>query len=70
MMSPLVSYNFTHSRDLRDAVAQAAKSGIGIVAMKTQAGGYKKEKNGNLSPQQAALRYVLRDTNVTLRVPG
>jgi len=66
----LVSYNFTHSRDLRDAVAQAAKSGIGIVAMKTQAGGYKKEKMGNLSPHQAALKYVLRDTNVTLAVPG
>jgi hypothetical protein len=66
----LVSYNFTHSKDLREAVAQAAASGIGIVAMKTQAGGYKKEKMGNLSPHQAALRFVLRDTNVALAVPG
>ena len=66
----LVSYNFTHSKDLREAVAQAAKSGIGIVAMKTQAGGYRKEKMGNLSPHQAALRFVLRDTNVALAVPG
>ena len=66
----LVSYNFTHSRDLREAVTQAAAAGIGIVAMKTQAGGYKKEKMGNLSPHQAALKFVLRDTNVTLAVPG
>jgi aryl-alcohol dehydrogenase-like predicted oxidoreductase len=66
----LVSYNFTHSKDLREAVSQAAASGIGIVAMKTQAGGYKKEKMGNLSPHQAALKFVLRDTNVTLAVPG
>ena len=66
----LVSYNFTHSKDLREAVAMAAKTGIGIVAMKTQAGGYKKERMGGLSPHQAALRYVLMDQNVSAAVPG
>ena len=66
----LVSYNFTHSKDLKEAVALAAKSGIGIVAMKTQAGGYKKEKMGGLSPHQAALKYVLMDQNVSATVPG
>jgi predicted aldo/keto reductase-like oxidoreductase len=38
--------------------------------MKTQAGGYKKEKMGGLSPQQAALKYVLMDQNVATAVPG
>jgi uncharacterized protein len=38
--------------------------------MKTQAGGYKKEKMGGLSPHQAALKYVLRDQNVSVAVPG
>jgi predicted aldo/keto reductase-like oxidoreductase len=66
----LVSYNFTHSKDLRDAVAMAAQSGIGIVAMKTQAGGYKKEKMGGLTPHQAALKYVLMDQNVSAAIPG
>lgn len=66
----LVSYNFTHSKDLKEAVALAAKSGIGIVAMKTQAGGYKKGKMEGLSPQQAALKYVLMDQNVSAAVPG
>ena len=66
----LVSYNFTHSKDLKEAVALAAQSGIGIVAMKTQAGGYKKEKMGGLSPHQAALKYILRDQNVSAAVPG
>jgi aryl-alcohol dehydrogenase-like predicted oxidoreductase len=66
----LVSYNFTHSKGLRESVALAAKSGIGIVAMKTQAGGYKKEKMGGLSPHQAALRYVLMDQNVSMAIPG
>ena len=66
----LVSYNFTHKEELKEAVALAAKSGIGIVAMKTQAGGYKKEKIGGLNPHQAALKYVLMDQNVSAAVPG
>ncbi len=66
----LVSYNFTHSKDLKDAVALAAKSGIGIVAMKTQAGAYKTGKTGGPSPHQAALKYVLMDQNISCAVPG
>ena len=66
----LVSYNFTHSKDLKEAVALAAQTGIGIVAMKTQAGGYKKAKMEGLSPHQAALKYILVDQNVTAAVPG
>jgi aryl-alcohol dehydrogenase-like predicted oxidoreductase/NAD-dependent dihydropyrimidine dehydrogenase PreA subunit len=66
----LVSYNFTHSKDLKEAVDLAAKSGVGIVAMKTQAGGYKKERMRGLSPHQAALKYVLMDQNISCAVPG
>jgi predicted aldo/keto reductase-like oxidoreductase len=66
----LVSYNFTHSRKLKEAVALAAKSGIGVVAMKTQTGGYKRERMGGLSPHQAALKYILMDENVSVAVPG
>jgi aryl-alcohol dehydrogenase-like predicted oxidoreductase len=66
----LVSYNFTHSKDLKEAIALAAQSGIGIVAMKTQAGGYKKAKMEGLSPHQAALKYILMDQNVSCAVPG
>jgi len=66
----LVSYNFTHSKKLKEAVALAAKSGIGVVAMKTQAGGYKRERMGGLSPHQAALKYILMDENVPVAVPG
>jgi aryl-alcohol dehydrogenase-like predicted oxidoreductase len=66
----LVSYNFTHSKGLKEAVASAAKSGVGIVAMKTQSGGYRKGKMGGLNPHQAALKYVLMDQNVSTTVPG
>jgi predicted aldo/keto reductase-like oxidoreductase len=66
----LVSYNFTHSKGLKEAVGAAAAAGIGIVAMKTQAGGYRKGKMEGLTPHQAALRYVLTDSNVAAAVPG
>lgn len=66
----MVSYNFTHSKELKEAIALAAQSGIGVIAMKTQAGGYKKEKMGGLNPHQAALKYVLMDQNVSCAVPG
>lgn len=66
----LVSYNFTHSSELKEAIAAAAKTGIGVVAMKTQAGGYKAEKIGSLNPHQAALKIVLVDQNVATAVPG
>lgn len=66
----LVSYNFTHSKNLKEAIARAAKAGIGIIAMKTQAGGYRKGSMGDLNPHQAALKYVLNDRSVTTAVPG
>ncbi|MGO9569256.1 MAG: aldo/keto reductase [Desulfomonilaceae bacterium] len=66
----LVSYNFTHSNELKEAVASAASSGIGVVAMKTQAGGYKAQDMGGLNPHQAALKYVLMDQHVSVAIPG
>ncbi len=36
----LVGYNFKNGIELKEAIARAANNGIGIVAMKTQAGGY------------------------------
>ncbi|MGQ9508385.1 MAG: aldo/keto reductase [Thermodesulfobacteriota bacterium] len=66
----LVAYNFTHSKNLKEAVSQGARSGIGMIAMKTQAGGYKKEKMGGLTPHQAALKYILMDSNLSAAIPG
>ncbi|MCX5804934.1 MAG: aldo/keto reductase [Proteobacteria bacterium] len=66
----LVSYNFKSEMSVKNAIALAAKSGIGIVAMKTQAGGYKTDALGPISPHQAALKWVLQDTNVACAIPG
>jgi hypothetical protein len=66
----LVAYNFKSEPAVKDAIARAAKAGIGIVAMKTQAGGYKTDTLGPISPHQAALKWVFQDTNVACAIPG
>jgi len=66
----LVPYNFKSPKAVKEAIARAAASGVGIVAMKTQAGGYKTKELGDISPHQAALKWVLQDTNVSTTIPA
>jgi hypothetical protein len=66
----LVQYNFTTGPDIAESFVRAAAAGLGIVAMKTQAGGYKTKEMGGLSPHQASLRWVLEDTNVAAAIPS
>ena len=65
-----VGYNFKSPPEIKEAVARVAKTGVGVIAMKTQAGGYKTEALGPLSPHQASLKWVLQDQNVTAAIPG
>ncbi len=66
----LVGYNFKSPLEIKQAIARASQAGIGIVAMKTQAGGYQTTALGPVSPHQAALKWTLRDTNITAAIPG
>lgn len=66
----LVSYNFQNGSEVKEAIARAAKAGIGIIAMKTQAGGYSEGTKEGITPHQAALKWVLQDTNVVTAIPG
>jgi len=66
----LVKYNFESPREVGEAIARAAKAGVGIIAMKTQAGGYKTEALGKISPHQAALKWALQNPNVAMAIPG
>lgn len=52
------------------ALKRARHKGVGIVAMKTQAGGYKPEENISLNPHQAALKWVLDNQFVDCAIPG
>jgi len=68
----LTAYNFRqdHRDEVRKAIAEAAAAGLGIVAMKTQAGAYwDKEKQDKIN-QRAALKWALNDPNVTTAIPG
>jgi aryl-alcohol dehydrogenase-like predicted oxidoreductase len=68
----LAAYNFRqdHRDEVRRAVAEAAGAGVGIVAMKTQAGAFwDKEKQQPIN-MKAALKWVLNDVNVTTAIPG
>jgi aryl-alcohol dehydrogenase-like predicted oxidoreductase len=73
----LVPFNFTvaDDRGLLDAIEKAASAGIGIVAMKTQAGGATRPNpklGRQLTPasQTALLKWVLRHDAVTTAIPG
>jgi predicted aldo/keto reductase-like oxidoreductase len=66
----LAAYNFKSPVELTTAIEEAAKAGIGIIAMKTQAGGYSDSKMGNLSPHQAALKWVLQNRGIATAIPS
>ena len=51
-----------HKEEVKKAVAYAANAGVGVVAMKTQAG-------GRVPNHKAALKWVLQDENVCTAVP-
>lgn len=66
----LTGYNFKSPSELGQAIQKAAEAGIGVVAMKTQAGGYETEDTGGWSPHQAALKWVLQHHGVHTAIPG
>lgn len=68
----LAAYNFrqSHNPETKKAIAAAAKAGIGIVAMKTQAGAYWDSDRKNPINGTAALKWAVSDPNVHTAIPG
>jgi len=66
----LAKINFKSGKADLDALKRAAEAGLGIVAMKTQAGGYTTEEMGGFTPHQAALKWVLQHKFVANTIPG
>jgi predicted aldo/keto reductase-like oxidoreductase len=68
----LTAYNFTmgHRDQLKEKIALAAGKGIGIIAMKTMAGGFLDKERTKPVNCKAALKWVLQDPNVHTTIPG
>ena len=68
----LTSYNFRqkNKKEIGEAMGRAAKAGIGIVAMKTQAGAYWDKKRQDPINMKAALKWALQNENVHTSIPG
>jgi predicted aldo/keto reductase-like oxidoreductase len=67
----LTAYNFrqSHQDEIRKAIGQAARAGMGVVAMKTQAGVYWSGTRTRIN-MKAALKWVLQDENVHTTIPA
>jgi len=66
----LVAVNFRSPPGLFETIEEAAAAGVGIIAMKTQNGGYRNGPVPGLTPHQAALRFVVEKAGVHVAVPG
>jgi predicted aldo/keto reductase-like oxidoreductase len=68
----LTAYNFrqSHRGEVRAAIHEAADAGLGIIAMKTQAGVYWDPTRLLKINMKAALRWVLQDENVHTTIPA
>lgn len=68
----LTAYNFKqdHVEEMQTALANANKAGLGIVAMKTMAGGFLDRLRSKPVNTQAALKWVLQHPYVHTTIPG
>lgn len=65
-----VNFKQDYYPELKKTIARAAKAGLGIVAMKTMAGGFHDKERKKPINCKAALKFVLQDENITTAIPG
>lgn len=68
----LTAYNFRqpHLADVTSAIAEAAAAGLGVVAMKTQAGVFWDPERKRPINAKAALKWALQNENIHTAIPG
>lgn len=68
----LMSYNFKLSnlKETDEAIARAAKAGIGLVAMKTMTGGVEDAEGKKKINSEACLKWVWQNEHITTAIPG
>jgi predicted aldo/keto reductase-like oxidoreductase len=68
----LTAYNFRqpHLKEMDAAIEEASRAGLGIIAMKTQAGVYWDDEREHPINMKAALKWALKNKNVHTSIPG
>jgi len=68
----LTAYNFLqpHLAEVEESITYAASKGLGIVAMKTQAGVYWDSERQHQINMKAALKWALQNENIHTAIPG
>lgn len=69
----MAAYNFNlgeHLQAVNDAVAYGASAGLGMIAMKTMAGGYWDKERTQPISSRAALKWVLQNENIHTLMSG
>ncbi len=66
------AYNFTMDNylEIKQAIAEAAEAGMGVIAMKTMAGAYWDKERQDPINTKAALKYALQNENIHTSIPG
>jgi aryl-alcohol dehydrogenase-like predicted oxidoreductase len=65
-----INFQYGDPEKFRKATARAAAAGIGVIAMKTMAGGFFDKDKKKQVNCKAALKWVLQDPNITTCIPG
>ena len=68
----LAAYNFKqdHIEKLNEAIEKAANAGLGIIVMKTMAGGFYDKERQHPVNTKAALKWAMKNPNVHTSIPG
>jgi hypothetical protein len=74
----LTSYNFSMPPEIEQGIIAASKAGLGIVAMKVMAGGFRRPRGGETTQEilkregamLAALKWVIKNKNVSTTIPS
>lgn len=74
----ILAYNFTMGDSLNEAIAAADAAGVGLVAMKVMAGGFRRAKQGQPlydtlkreGAMSAALKWVLQNRKIHTTIPS
>lgn len=65
-----INYTQDHRKNLLKSASKASEAGVGIVAMKTMAGGFLDKERTKKVNAKAALKWVLRNDFIHTSIPG